>query len=152
VRLTSDQQAALALIALATAAFALTYTFDEVPPAISQGMGPAAFPRLVAIVIVVLALWLFVAGRNSDEPLEPVDRAVPIVLVGAVLFMGALWLVGIIVATAIAIFLLGILWGERRWLALAANAILLPGAIWLLFVKGLNVTLPTGVLGRMLGF
>lgn len=152
MRLTSDQRAALALIALAVVAYGITYSFDEVPAAISQGMGPTAFPRLVAIVIMLLSVWLFIAGRRGDEPLERIDPVVFVVIAGAIGFMGVVWLVGITVAMGIAILALGLVWGERRRLALTATAVLLPAAIWLLFVKGLKVTLPVGVLGQTIGF
>jgi small-conductance mechanosensitive channel len=147
-----DQKAALALIALAAVAFGLTYTFDEVPKAIQQGMGPERFPRLIAMLIAGLGLVLLVSARGrADTPLPPVDRAVYGVCAGGVAFIGGVHLVGMVVAMGFALLALGWAWGERRWLALSANAVLLPLTLWLLFVKGLKVTLPTGLAGRLLG-
>jgi putative tricarboxylic transport membrane protein len=152
VRLHSDQRAAIAIIVIAAIVIAITYSFDEVPAAIRQGMGPEVFPRLVAGVIIALSVWLILSAIGKEQqPLERIDRAVPIVMVGAVVFMAVLWIAGLPVAMAVALLALGWLWGERRWLAMAANAVLLPGVIWLAFVKGLKVPLPTGALGQMLG-
>lgn len=152
MRVHSDQWAALTLIAFAALIYGLTYQFDEVPAAIRQGMGPEVFPRLVAIVITMLSLWLMIAARGKVQvPLERIDPAVPWVMAGGVAFMGLVWLVGITVAMGIAIVALGVLWGERQWGAMLANAVLLPAIIWALFVKGLKVPLPVGKLGQMLG-
>jgi hypothetical protein len=148
----ADQRAALALVALAALAYALTYTFDDVPASIRQGMGPEVFPRLVAIVIMVLAAVLFLAARNrAPAELPRIERAVPVVMIGAIAFMAAVWLVGMPVAMGLGLVSLGILWGERRWVPLLANAILLPLAIWAMFVKVLKVQLPIGEAGRLLG-
>lgn len=152
MRLNSDQAAAIVLIAIAAIVYGLTYRFDEVPAAIRQGMGPEVFPRLVAVVIALLAARLFIAAHGKRlEPLEPIDRAVPWVMLGGAGFMVVLWLVGITVAMGLAILALGLLWGERRWGPMLANAVLLPACIWALFVKGLKVPLPSGVVGQMLG-
>ena len=147
-----DQRAASVLIALAAIVFALTFTFDEVPAAVRQGMGPERFPRLVAITVAMLSGFVFFQARGrTRKHHEPIDPAVLWVIAGGVLFMGLVWLVGLTLAMVVAILALGVLWGEKRTLAMVANAVLLPGVIWLTFVKGLGVPLPHGAIGRMLG-
>ncbi|MCV4615668.1 hypothetical protein OFM04_37785, partial [Escherichia coli] len=55
----------------------LTFTFDAVPAALTQGMGPAAFPRLLLGVIALLALALAWAARGrADEAREPTPAIV----------------------------------------------------------------------------
>jgi hypothetical protein len=152
VRIHSDQAAAAAIIAAAAATFAYTFTFAEVPLAFRQGMGPERYPQLVIAVIVVLCLILIVQARGKpDEEVPPIDRAALLACGGAVAFMLAVPLVGMIVAMGLALFGLGVLWGERRWLPLILNSVLLPIGIWLLFVRGLKVVLPPSLLGRLLG-
>ncbi len=152
MRLHADQSAALVLIAVAVTAIALTFGFDDVPAAIKQGMGPDRFPQLVAGVIIALAAVLFWQARGQTRvALEPIDRATWSVIGGAVLYMGVLWLIGLIPSLTMALIALGVLWGERRWAGLLLNAVLLPAVIWLVFVKGLKVTLPGGQLARWLG-
>jgi hypothetical protein len=51
----------------------------------------------------------------------------------------------------LALVALGLLWGERRWLQLLLNAVLLPVIIWAVLVRGLKVPLPTGLIGQLLG-
>jgi hypothetical protein len=66
--------------------------------------------------------------------------------------MAAVALVGLVVAMGLALIALGLLWGEQRYGALLANAVLLPAVIWISFVKGLQVPLPTGLLGKLFGW
>ena len=152
MRLHQDQAAAAIIIALAACTYALTLTFPEVPSSVRQGMGPERFPQLVLFVIVALSLVLMVQSRGTPEiPLEPIDSAVLPAVLGGIVFMGVLWLVGMVVAMGLAIISLGLLWGERRVVPLVLNAILLPAAIWALFVLGLKVPLPGGTVAPLLG-
>lgn len=152
MRIHSDQRGAAAIIAAAAAAFAYTYTFADVPLAFRQGMGPERYPQLVIAVIVLMCVVLIVQSYGKpDEGVPPIDRAALLAGAGAVAFMLAVPLVGMIVAMGLALFGLGVLWGERRWLPLILNSVLLPVALWLLFVRGLKVVLPQSLLGRLLG-
>jgi hypothetical protein len=65
-------------------------------------------------------------------------------------FMALLWLVGMAVAMAIAVVGMGALWGERRWLLLAASGIGLSLAIYVFFTKLFGIPLPRGLLGEWL--
>ncbi|HEV2727114.1 MAG TPA: tripartite tricarboxylate transporter TctB family protein, partial [Solirubrobacterales bacterium] len=65
-------------------------------------------------------------------------------------FMGLMWLVGMPVAMAVAVVGMGALWGERRWLLLAASGIGLSLAIYVFFTKVFGIPLPAGVLAERL--
>jgi hypothetical protein len=152
VRFHSDQAAAGVIIALALAAYGYTFSFPEVPKALQQGMGPDRYPQLVLSVLVGLCVLLAIEARGKAQvrppPLEP---AVVLTAASGMLFIGAVWLVGTPVAMFLALVALGLLWGERRWPSLLLNAVLLPAIIWGVFVHGLKVPLPTGLLGQLLG-
>jgi putative tricarboxylic transport membrane protein len=146
-RRVSDVAVGLAIVAMALAVWAGTTTFDDVPAALTQGMGPAAFPRLVLGVIIVLALWLaLTASRREpleDEPVRPMVYATLAAMGGVV---GAMLLFGIHGAVLAACIGLGRLWGERRLLLLASIALGLSIAIHFAFVRGFGVGLPRGLL------
>jgi hypothetical protein len=147
-RLHADQIVALVILAGCAAVYGLTLTFEEVPAALTQGMGPAAFPRLLLAVMAVLALVLAFAARGqADEHREPVPAIVYRTAAAMLAFMALLWLVGMPVAMAIAVLGMGALWGERRWAILVATAIGLSAAIYLVFTKAFGIPLPRGLLG-----
>ena len=147
-----DRAAAAVIIAAACAVLGMTFTFPEVPRAVQQGMGPERFPQLVLFVLIGLCLILAVqAVRRPAVTPEPIEAAVVLTMAGGALFMGAVQVVGMTAATGLAILGLGVLWGERRFGLLVLNAVLLPAVLWAVFVRGLKVPLPAGLLGKLLG-
>jgi putative tricarboxylic transport membrane protein len=140
----------IAVVVLAAIVYAATFTFDEAPFEMSGGMGAEAFPRLVLGIIAVLGAALaWRARRRLPEALEPVP---PMVLYTALLlagFMLANALMGMLVAMGIVVVALGVLWGDRKIVALSFLGFVMCAAIWAVFVLGLAVPLPGGMLGRL---
>jgi Tripartite tricarboxylate transporter TctB family len=150
-RFHADYGVALAILAFCAAVYGLTLTFDTVPAALTQGMGPAAFPRLILGVMAVLALTLAVVARGqAHEVRGSVPAIVYWTAAAMALFMALLWLVGMPVAMAASVIGMGALWGERRWLLLAVSGIGLSVAIYVFFTKGFGIPLPRGLLGEWL--
>lgn len=151
IRVHTDVVIAGAIIGLCALVWAGTLTFEEVPAVLAQGMGPGVFPRLVLGVMSVLALWLAVSSRGRPDPeREPVHRMVYLTVVAGLVFMGVVQVFGIYGAIVFAFLGIGRLWGERRWLLLAAVAAGLALATHLVFVTGFGIPLPRGVLGQWL--
>ncbi|QTF93803.1 tripartite tricarboxylate transporter TctB family protein [Halomonas sp. BM-2019] len=83
-------------------------------------------------------------AEDGDEPLPPM-QAVTGLVVGCVLLAGYLWAmtrVGMVVASALGILLLGYAYGERRWRILVPVALLLPVALYLFFVYVAGIPIP----------
>lgn len=152
MRLNRDRAAGAVIIALALGVYGLTLSFPEVPVSVRQGMGPERFPQLVCIVLIGLSLLLMMqTARTPEVKPDKIDRAVALTAASSAAFMGLMWLIGMPVAMGVALLSLGLFWGERRIVALVLNAVLLPALIWVIFVRGLRVPLPTGLLGQVLG-
>jgi hypothetical protein len=150
-RIHTDAVIALVIIGFAGLVWGWTLTFEEVPAALAQGMGPAAFPRLVLGVIGTLALWLAWSARSRPDPArEPVHGMVYFTALAIMAFMAVLMLLGIYGAILFACIGIGRLWGERRWLLLAAIGVGLVVATHLMFVTGFGIPLPKGVIGTWL--
>jgi putative tricarboxylic transport membrane protein len=145
-----DRLAAIAILALCAGVYAATWHFDTVSAVISQGMGPEAFPRLVIGVIAVLAVLLALRPRHRGgvdaEPIAPMVLYTTAALLG---FMIAVPVLGMLPSMALLIVGLGRLWGERHLLRLAGAAAFLSVAIWAVFVRGLGVPLPGGLLRQL---
>lgn len=147
-----DTRAAIAVLAVAAAAFVVTLGFETVPQALMEGMGPERFPQLVIGVAAALALLLL--WRSRSLPPDPLPAIPPMVLAtGALLVATVLvlpWL-GVVPTMTVAMIALGLLWGERRLWLLLAVALPFAAAVHLLFVRALGITLPVGPFGVILG-
>lgn len=140
------------MLAVAAASFAVTFTFETVPQALMEGMGPARFPQLV--VGVAAALGLLLLWRSRTLPPETLPAIPPMVfatvglLVVTVLVLPFL---GVVPTMTIAMMALGFLWGERRLWLLALVALPFAAGVHLLFARTLGISLPVGPFGFILG-
>lgn len=113
-------------------------------------IGPAFFPRALAVVITMLALLLACRpssgpadGGPGDAPGAPSAWA-PRLVVGAVTLAYPLAIrgLGFLAASIIAVVICMLAFGERRPWLIAAVALPLPVAMWLLAVHVLVLSLP----------
>lgn len=147
-----DRVVALGTAAIAAVALAYTYSFDEVPASLMEGMGAAEFPRLICAIILLLSAVLFFArpAAESSDPLPPVHACTWWSLGACFAFFGVLYLAGMLVAMFLFPIVTGIIWGERRLHILIPTAAMVTLLIWLLFVRFFQFTLPGGLLGDAL--
>ena len=130
-------------------------------PLLQQVIGPEVFPHLIAGALMVLGA-LLAAGpllrrlarwpaRPTEASLEgpPDVAAIVVVLAGLALYTFLYERLGFILSTVVFMALeIAVLEVDRkRWLWAVPLVILLPIALYGLFVKLLGVTLPAGVLG-----
>ncbi|HEX2115369.1 MAG TPA: tripartite tricarboxylate transporter TctB family protein [Alphaproteobacteria bacterium] len=147
----ADLIVGIAVVVFAAIIYAATFTFDQAAFEMSGGMGPETFPRLVLGVIAALGAALaWRSRRRPPEPSEPVPAIV--VYTGCLLFgfMLVTALVGMLAAMFLLVVALGLLWGERRIGVLCLSGAGMCAAIWAVFVRGLGVPLPSGILGPLL--
>ena len=140
----SNRVAAVAVIAIAVALFALTFGFERMPEGITRGFGAEAFPRLVLGTIVAFAVLLSIVSRTGD-PLPPIPAMVYYSGASLLVFMALVPVAGMLPAMLLFLVGLGYAWGERRRLVLFGSAIVLTALIWAIFVQGFGVQLPKGV-------
>jgi putative tricarboxylic transport membrane protein len=145
------------IVALCGFLFWDTTTFREVPPSLAQNVPPTLFPRLLLVLIVVMALFLPFEhvqkrAQGIDLDKERSDRVRPITLVTALVLLGIVlvmpWL-GTFPALVVACALLPVMWGERRWWLVALYAIAFPLGITYVFVAGLEVNFLPGIAGHL---
>jgi hypothetical protein len=141
---TSTRVAAAAVIAIAAAAFAATFWFEQMPEGITRGFGAELFPRMVLGTIIALALLLALTPA-SDVPLPRIPPMMWYTGASLLAFMAAVPVIGMLPAMLALLIGLGYLWGERRHGLLFLSAIVLMAAVWGVFVKGFGVQLPKGL-------
>jgi hypothetical protein len=131
------------------AAFALyivTYTFDEVPVALSMGITPQLFPRIVLLVIMFLCALMGIRAFRADGSMtRPLKKPPKIVFITAgmlILFIICLYTVGAMISVLAFCLSLSLIWGERRYIPLLVTFGLFTAGIHLLFEVILKANLP----------
>lgn len=144
-----DVAVAAVVLAIAAAAFATTYTFEEVPAALMQGLGAEIFPRLVLAIIGILGIVMaFQARHRLPEALETIPPLVFTTAASMLVFFVGVWLIGMLPSMFVFLVGVGWMWGERRRPLLLAVSAILCVAIWLVFVKLFGIALPHSVLSE----
>jgi len=121
---------------------------DKSPPMIvGDGMQPRAFPIFLMLVNLALVALLVLQIRRAPPakaPRETFHTWGSMALM--VLFYGLTTWLDMFIGIAVVMFLMCLLWGERRVWVAAATALATPVAIFVLFDKVLQVRFPRGVL------
>ncbi|MEV6152629.1 tripartite tricarboxylate transporter TctB family protein [Nonomuraea sp. NPDC052129] len=147
----------LAVIVLALGVFVVLGTLDVSAAASQLGIGPRFFPMLVGCSMIAIGLF-YVAdvlrgGSGDPEESEDVDvdapadwRSVGLVSGIFLAFTAVLNVLGWIIAASLLFFGLSVVLGAEHKLRAAGVGVVLGIATYLLFVKGLGVSLPGGLL------
>ncbi|MEF7613993.1 tripartite tricarboxylate transporter TctB family protein [Aquincola sp. MAHUQ-54] len=130
------------VVGIAFAWGATSYSFGS-----SARPGPGYFPFGLGILMAILgAFVLFQSLTIETETGDPIGRWAwkPLaIVVGSVAAFG--WLLphlGMFVALPVLVFVASSAGDEFHWLEAAINAVVLTAFSWLVFIKGLNLTIP----------
>ena len=109
--------------------------------------GPAYFPFGLGVILAVLGLVVLFKGLTLDVPGGDKIGGWPfkpwIVILGAVVIFGlALPRLGMIITLPLLIGIASLASGEFRWKEVLINVVVLTLGCWLVFIKGLNLTIP----------
>ena len=138
----------MAAVALATCvvAFGLTFHFSTTTPAaMMSGMGAEFFPRLVIVVMAVLAVCIAL-GIGSPPMQKPAPVPVSVWITAGVLlaYIAAVELIGMWLASFALLVGLARMWGEKSYLKIGLAAVGLLAVIYLVFVRVLKGNFPGG--------
>lgn len=129
----------------------LALQLDTAPPiVIGEAMQPRSFPIFLMLLIAVLnamLIWQLLSGDRIPHLHQPPQTWISMVLM-AVFYVLTTY-VDLFVALAVVMFVMALVWGERRiWLA-ALIAILTPLTIFFLFDLVLQIRFPRGILTEL---
>ncbi|MBX2826308.1 MAG: tripartite tricarboxylate transporter TctB family protein [Gammaproteobacteria bacterium] len=125
----------------------LSFQLDISPPMIvGDSMQPRAFPIFLMILNLILVGLLTLQLRRSPPDKKALE---PIATWGSMSLMLLFYLlttyVDMFIAIAVCMFLMCLLWGERRWWAVIGTSLVTPAAIFLLFDSVLRIRFPRGL-------
>ena len=136
------------LAAFSLAVIWASLQLDVSPPMIvGESMQPRVFPIFLMIVNLVLIVILAVQWyKTPPKAIELEDFPTwGSMLLMPVFFALTTWL-DMFIGIAVVMFLMCLLWGERRLVVATATALLTPLSIFLLFNFVLEVRFPRGIL------
>ncbi|TMR11096.1 tripartite tricarboxylate transporter TctB family protein [Nonomuraea turkmeniaca] len=147
----------LAVVVLGLGVFVIAGTLDVSAAASQLGIGPRFFPMLVGGAMVVVGLFYVIdvlrGGHGDPEESEDVDADAPadwrsVGLVSGIFlaFAALLNVLGWIIGASLLFFGLSVALGAEHKVRAAVVAVVMGIATYLLFVKGLGVSLPGGPL------
>lgn len=139
------------LLVLIVALYAVTTTFQTVPASFAQGMQASTMPQIILILMAILTLIMMFQGRGNREQEKPhlswyLWATMGVLLASVFLFK----VLGLTLTTALTCLLIPLIWGERRWGAIAIYALCTPLVIYVLFTHALQLRLPQGILSPWL--
>lgn len=150
-----DTVLALGLLAVCGWLWYQTTQFEEVSALLSDNLGPAAFPRILLVTIMLFTaflpfehLILARRGKNIDSGRsKPIKLLTWMTMALLLAIMATSTLLGTFLTMVSVCLLVPILWGERRLRVVVPFAILFPLAVTLVFNVLLGVFFEPGVFG-----
>jgi putative tricarboxylic transport membrane protein len=143
------------VLAICGALYYATTSFEEVSDLLAQNIPPEFFPRLVMLLIAILALGLPFEhllhrrrGTNLDSKRSQKLRPLPYLTAFVVVLLGfAMPYLGTFLAMIVVCLILPWLWGERRVKLIVPFAVLFPIGVALVFNRVLGVYFEPGIFG-----
>ncbi len=117
------------------------------PLIVGDSMQPRSFPIFLMVINLVLVVLLTVQLHKERAPKVPLESYPTWGSMGLlVVFYVLTTYVDMFVGIAVVMFLMCLLWGERRILVAGAVALVTPISIFFLFDSVLKIRFPRGVL------
>lgn len=143
------------LIGIGTTIFAiLIYMTANQMPVAETGLGAGGFPKFIALGLGVLGILLAIRSfhriKSGDKDKQKVNLKellnVAKLAVAVGLYIFVMRYIGFLIATPIFFFLFMYIYGERKWKQMVIISVALSIALYLIFEKGFQVMLPSGIL------
>lgn len=111
------------------------------------------FPRTVSIIMVVSSVWLLIDAILKPKKRDPLDaeekvgyRRGVLAMICALGYVLTFKVLGYIVASIIVLFLMMLIFGNRKWVQMIIISIVFPIILYFAFKYGLKTPLPEGIL------
>lgn len=116
-----------------------------------SGVGPASVPRVVGVVLILLAGWTALAAWRGDFPDREPQQAAPVlwIIAGLAGQLMLLQVAGFSLATAVLFAFTARAFGKRNLAMTLPIGIVLAFVVWAIFSQVLMLHLPAGPLERL---
>ena len=136
------------LTAVSLAIIYLALQLDLSPPMIvGDSMQPRSFPIFLMVLNLMLTAALaFQFYRFPPEDSDPIGKITWLTMILMLVFYALTVSIDMFIGISVVMFLMSLIWGQRSILVAAANAILTPFLVFLLFDMVLRIRFPRGLI------
>jgi putative tricarboxylic transport membrane protein len=126
----------------------LALQLDLSPPMIvGDSMQPRAFPIFLMVLNLMLTAALaFQFYRFPPKDPDPIRKITWLTMILMLVFYALTVSIDMFIGISVVMFLMSLIWGQRSILIAAANAILTPFLVFLLFDIVLRIRFPRGLI------
>jgi putative tricarboxylic transport membrane protein len=115
---------------------------------ISYDIGPAIYPRILGVIVILLSVMMFIRPAQDGEPekIRVFGKKFFLIIIPMMIYILMLKPVGFIVSTMLAMILMIRAMGEKRIFNIVLYATITPVVLYFMFSFLLHVPLPKGIL------
>ena len=135
------------IIIISVALFAYTFTFDEVPEILAQGMQPTMMPRLIFSLIIFLSIFQLIQNKKLKAETKELIRRNAFVTFGYTLFIVLIAdKLGFFISIFLYTLLMPIFWQRKDYVKIFLYSSVITLFVFVFFTLVLELKFPQGIL------
>ena len=135
------------IIIISVALFAYTFTFDEVPEILAQGMQPTMMPRLIFSLIIFLSVFQLVQNKKLKSETKELIRRNAFITFGYTLFIVLIAdKLGFFISIFLYTLVMPILWQRKDYIKIFFYSLVISIFVFAFFTLVLQLKFPQGIL------
>ncbi len=135
------------IIIISVALFAYTFTFDEVPEILAQGMQPTMMPRLIFSLIIFLSVFQLFQNKKLKSETKELVRRNAFITFGYTLFIVLIAdKLGFFISIFLYTLVMPILWQRKDYIKIFFYSLVISIFVFVFFTLILQLKFPQGIL------
>ncbi len=127
--------------------FGYTFTFDEVPEILAQGMQPTMMPRLIFSLIIFLCFFQIYQNKSQKSENKDVIKRNTFITFGYTLFIVLIAdKLGFLISVFLFTLITPILWERKDYLKITLFSLCMTIFVFVFFTLVLQLKFPQGIL------
>ena len=127
--------------------FGYTFTFDEVPEILAQGMQPTMMPRLIFSVIIFLCFFQIYQNKSLKSENKDIIKRNAFITFGYTLFIVLIAdKLGFLISVFLFTLITPILWQRKDYLKITLYSLCMTIFVFVFFTLILQLKFPQGIL------
>ena len=135
------------IIIISLILFGYTFTFDEVPEILAQGMQPTMMPRLIFSLIIFLCFFQIYQNKSQKSENKDVIKRNTFITFGYTLFIVLIAdKLGFLISVFLFTLITPILWERKDYLKITLFSLCMTIFVFVFFTLVLQLKFPQGIL------
>ena len=135
------------IIFISLSLFGYTFTFDEVPEILAQGMQPTMMPRLIFSLIIFLCFFQIYQNKSLKSENKDIIKRNSFITFGYTLFIVLIAdKLGFLISVFLFTLITPILWQRKDYLKITLYSLCMTIFVFVFFTLVLQLKFPQGIL------